>query len=177
LEKACDLHLIRLYNLLNLHHRLDRPKTSNALATELSFVDSAAIALEAVLLRLAAHTALISADISAEQTLFLAKMPGSDTERELADIHDELARMGEGYLAALEFIDSGAEHFCKALGEGPDFMDEVLTGRKPLYWKLWHRATNLDPLQDLHGEMGARIINRIFQGGNIPDIGGVILAF
>jgi SAM-dependent methyltransferase len=51
-------------------------------------------------------------------------------------------------------------------------MDMVLSGRDRQYMNLWHRATNLDPLQDAHGKMGARLIDEVFGQGRVLEIGG-----
>ena len=72
----------------------------------------------------------------------------------------------------MEFLDFGAQNFVRSLRDDPDFMDRVLSGRERDFLPIWHRATNQDPLQDAHGRMGARLIDQIFDRGNVLEIGG-----
>ena len=51
-------------------------------------------------------------------------------------------------------------------------MDRVLSGADAEHYPLWVQATNADPMQDLHGRMGARAIAELFPGGTILEIGG-----
>jgi SAM-dependent methyltransferase len=84
----------------------------------------------------------------------------------------ELRGLGEAFTVPLEFLAFGREHFRTALGEDPEFMDRVLSGREPAFAETWHRATNVDPLQDVHGLMGAEFIAGTFAGGTILELGG-----
>ena len=68
-----------------------------------------------------------------------------------------MAELGPRWSSALELLDFGAEHFVVALRDDPDLMDRILSGRESQYGELWHRATNVDPLQDVHGLLGARL--------------------
>jgi SAM-dependent methyltransferase len=58
------------------------------------------------------------------------------------------------------------------LKDDPEFMDRVLTGRDARFQQLWFRATNHDPLQNVHGIMGARWVEAVFEGGRMLEIGG-----
>ena len=78
----------------------------------------------------------------------------------------------EQFLVPLEFLEFGAQKFVYSLRDDPDFMDHVLTGRERDYYEIWHRATNADPLQDIHGQMGAEAVRCVFAGGSILEVGG-----
>jgi SAM-dependent methyltransferase len=172
LQLACDLHLAGLHRSLALARHLESPKTAAQLATELGYTDTAGIALEAVLLRLADRTRLVSTDPLQDQAFFTAREEGADPSPQLDQVRQAICALGDGYRAAMEFLDFGAEHFVEALRDDPEFMDKVLTGRDARFAKLWHRATNADPLQDVHGIMGAWLIEKIFRGGRILEVGG-----
>src|ERR1700693_1284177 len=60
---ACDLHLAQLYRSLDLARHLETPKTASELTSELGYVDSASIALEAMLLRLAHRSDVVRVDL------------------------------------------------------------------------------------------------------------------
>src|SRR5439155_26694007 len=91
---------------------------------------------------------------------------------ELAALRGAMASMGPGYKAALEFLDFGRENFVTALRDDPGMMDRVLSGADAERYQLWHRATNADPMQDLHGLMGAVAVAERFSGGTVLEIGG-----
>jgi len=173
LQRACDLHLARLYRNLHLPDYMCSPKTATELAADLGYVDSARIVLEAMLLRLSERTGLVRAQQTSGETVFqAADNTTEDTDAELDSLRKRLSVLGKNFGAALEFIDFGAEHFVYSLRDDPAFMDKVLSGRDPQFYSLWFRATNEDCLQDVHGIMGAELVHRIFPGGRILEIGG-----
>ncbi|MEM7044549.1 MAG: class I SAM-dependent methyltransferase, partial [Pseudomonadota bacterium] len=171
IERACDSYLTKVYRDLNLGKRLAEPTTAADLALALGFIDSADITLEALLWRLSQHTEIVNAEIG-DPLRFVASSPASDPAMTLTDIEAELRSMGGNYTAPLELLAFGVEHFSRALGEDSGFMDRLLSGREPAFAELWHRATNVDPLQDVHGVMGAEFIARSFDSGTILEIGG-----
>jgi SAM-dependent methyltransferase len=84
-----------------------------------------------------------------------------------------MKKLGDDYMAAVDFLDFGAARFAESLSTDPEFMDRLLSGRDDQFAELWHRATNVDPLQDLHGEMGAQaILDLLDRPGIILEIGG-----
>ena len=172
LECACDLHLSGLYRSLGLASHLKTAKTSSQLTSELGYVESADIALEAMLLRLANRTGLVQVDFGCKSPRFIAAHAGIDQSSRLESVRRDLAALGDGYAAAMEFLDFGAQNFVRSLRDDPDFMDRVLSGRERDFLPIWHRATNQDPLQDAHGRMGARLIDQIFDRGNVLEVGG-----
>jgi SAM-dependent methyltransferase len=172
LERACDLHIVELCRKLHLARHLEQPRTAAELAHELGFVESAPTALEAMLVRLALRTGVVRAEYSAEPIRFVYIGDPAPASAEMDAIRSELGALGPAYAAAIDFLDFGAEHFVHCLRDDPDFMDRVLTGREPKFLRLWERATNEDPLQDAHGAMGARLVQQIFPGGTILEVGG-----
>lgn len=172
LERACDLHLMALYRTLDLASRLGTPRTAAELTAELGYVESARIAIEAMLLRLADRTPHVSADLLQEPPHFSAAQPVGDPADELKAVRRAICDLGEDFSVAIKFLDFGARHFVRGLRDDPDFMDRILSGRDPQFAKLWYRATNEDPLQDIHGKMGARVVARIFSGGRVLEVGG-----
>jgi hypothetical protein len=72
LECACDLHLSELYRSLGLASHLETAKTSSQLTSELGYVESADIALEAMLLRLANRIGLVRVDFGCKSPRFIA---------------------------------------------------------------------------------------------------------
>lgn len=169
LNRYCDLRLMGVVRDLDLTSKLAQPTTPAALAEALGFVDSAEITLRYALHRLAARTDIVT---TSDGTTFQVTKTPDDPTDELATLRTELEGLGKDYLAAVDFLDFGAEHFVVALKDDPDFMDKMLAGRTGDWAELWHRATNVDPLQDLHGEMGARAISDLLDGGTILEIGG-----
>lgn len=171
IEEACDLHLTAVYRDLDLHGRFREPLSAAELARRLGFVESADITLDAMLWRLARHTGLVDA-ADGPKVRYGGWRPADDPAERLQVIEAELEALGEVYVAPLEFLAFGAEHFKRALGEDPEFMDRILSGREPAHAELWNRATNVDPLQDVHGIMAAEFITRTFEGGTVLEIGG-----
>lgn len=173
LNRFCDLHLAGLYRRLELGRHLASPKTPAELAAALGFVESADVTLRDMLRRLARRTPHVKMSEDGGALRFAAGEAPGDVTQELEALRAEMGTLGESYLAALEFLDFGAERFVESLREDPDFMDKLLSGRDGTFAELWHRATNVDPLQDLHGEMGARVISDLLPaGGTLLEIGG-----
>lgn len=171
IEEACDNYLLKIYRDLDFHKRFNGARSARDIAEHLGYAETADITLAAMLWRLARHTHVV--DVRDGNPIRydgwrLAPDPGERLEA----ISAELAELGEDYLAPLEFLAFGAQKFSYALGEDPEFMDRILSGREPAYAELWHRATNVDPLQDVHGVMGAEFVTRAFEGGTLLEIGG-----
>src|SRR6266576_3589727 len=123
LECACDLHLSELYRSLGLASHLETAKTSSQLTSELGYVESADIALEAMLLRLANRIGLVRVGLGCNPPRFIAAHAGTDQSASLESVRRELAALGDGYAAAMEFLDFGAQNFARSLRDDPDFMD------------------------------------------------------
>lgn len=170
-EIACDHYLIKVYRELDLGRWLDEPRTAGDLVSKLGFVETADITLEALLWRLSQHTDIVTAD-DGNPIRYSGLRTAPAPESRLSEIEAALKALGDDYAVPLEFLAFGAKHFSKALGEDPEFMDRILSGREPDFATLWHRATNVDPLQDVHGVMGAEFIARTFEGGTVLEIGG-----
>lgn len=172
LNRAADVHLTRLYRNLDLPSTLNNFTHVRDLTRSLRFEPSADIALEAMLLRLADRQGFIEAEETETGSVFRGKNEPPDPSHTLQQLYEEMEAMGEPYLAGLEFIDFGAEQFVRSLRDEPDFMDRVLTGKVKEFSGTWFRATNMDPLQDVHGIMGARVVDAVFDGGVILEVGG-----
>lgn len=172
LNRYCDLLLAGVYRALNLGPLLCEAKTGPEIAAALGFVESAAITMTAMLSRSAERGGFVVAVDHDGVLRFEHRRDPEDPSAELARLRAEMGTLGEDYSAALEFLDFGAEHFSEALKDDPDFMDRMLSGRDAKFQELWNRATNVDPLQDLHGRMGARAILELFERGRILEIGG-----
>jgi SAM-dependent methyltransferase len=124
-----------------------------------------------MLRRLARRVGIVQV-VAGEPPHFVARGRYRDPSAELADVHAAMAELGPRWAHALELMEFGAEHFVVALRDDPELMDRILSGREPQYADLWHRATNADPLQDVHGVLGARMLDGLFSGGTIVEIGG-----
>jgi SAM-dependent methyltransferase len=174
LDQAVDIHLIHLYRQLNLHHLISQYPTARQLADALHFEKSAYIALEPMLQRLSnRHTFIERHEIAGEpETCFKAVFQPEDSRSALVDLKAKMAALGADYLATLEFLDFGAEHFIRTLKHDHEFMDRVLTGQEKQFNETWHRATNTDPLQDIHGIMGAKVLELLFRQGTVLEVGG-----
>ena len=170
-NRYCDLGLEAVYRSLGLHARLQAPKTAAEVVADLGFVASADVTLRDMLRRLATRTGCVASDGAADPRYTAVRAP-EDPTVELASLRAEASRLGTAYLAALDFLDLGIDKFAHALRDDPDFMDRLLSGRDDEFAILWHRATNEDPLQDLHGRMGAVAIDEIFGRGTILEVGG-----
>lgn len=173
INRYCDLQLAWMYRELGLSKHLDRPRKAADFPALLGFVDSSSIALRDALSRLGERSGVVKVegDDPLDATYTHLQQP-ADPEPELRAVRTQLAELGEDFTAATDFIDFGRKSFVKSLRDDPDYMDKLLSGRMNDFAELWHRATNADPLQDLHGAMGARVIERLLDGDTILEIGG-----
>lgn len=172
LQEALDCHLLRLYDQLKLSGYLQEARTPTALTTELGYTETANITLDAMLERLYRQFNFIERTNAGDEYAFRQTGPLPDDARDLANIRDDMARLGEDYLTTLEFLEFGEDKFEFALKDDPEFLDRILSGREPEFEELWFRATNVDPLQNVHGIMGAVAIDSLFERGEILEIGG-----
>ena len=172
INRYCDLQLSGLYRDLGLSKLLATPKTAEQLPAELGFVDSASITLRDALRRLGERVGTVKVEGPPLQASYQHVTEPEDPTAELAEVRAAIAAIGEDYTAATDFIDFGRDSFVKSLKDDPDYMDKLLSGRMSDFAELWHRATNVDPLQDLHGAMGARVIDGLIEKGSILEIGG-----
>ena len=171
IEEACDCYLQKIYRDLDFSSRFQEEMPARAVADALGYADTADITLDAMLWRMSKKTDLVTA--SGDQPIrYGGWRQANDPEGRIEAIRAELASLGDSFVAPLEFLDFGAQHFEYALRDDPEFMDRILSGREPEHAELWHRATNVDPLQDAHGIMGAEYIARNFEGGVVLEIGG-----
>ncbi len=173
INRYCDLQLAWMYRELGMAKLLAEPRKATELTGPLGFVDSASITLRDALRRLGERTGAVKVegDDPLDSTYVHVKDP-EDPTAELKDVHAKMAALGDDFTAATDFIDFGRDSFVKSLKDDPDYMDKLLSGRMKDFAELWHRATNADPLQDLHGAMGARVIEKLIDGGTILEIGG-----
>jgi SAM-dependent methyltransferase len=167
----CDLLLQRIWLELELGRRLNRATTAAELAGDLDFVPSADVTLDAMLRRLSRRVGIVQT-VPGAPLRYVARGNPDDPERALTEVRDSMADLGDEWPAALELMDFGADHFVHALRDDPEFMDRILSGREPQFAEMWHRATNADPLQDIHGILGGRVLDELFEGGTILEIGG-----
>lgn len=172
LEQAVDIHLERLYLDLDLHRLLQQHDNAKALAQALEFSDSAWIALDAMLMRLAQRHEFLSASVGDDGIQYKAGTAPTDRTSELVDLRLRMQDMGTDYVAPMEFLEFGATHFIRSLRDDHTFMDRVLTGQESEFAETWHRATNTDPLQDVHGIMGGKAVELLFEQGSILEVGG-----
>ncbi|MFK7894088.1 MAG: class I SAM-dependent methyltransferase [Granulosicoccus sp.] len=172
LEQAVDVHLENLYAELELHDKLRQPTSAKTLAETLGFSDSAWIALDAMLMRLAKRRNLMEVRQDNDILIYTALKAPENRNAELADFRARCQSMGEHYIAPMEFLEFGAEHFVRSMRDDHTFMDRVLTGQESEFSETWNRATNTDPLQDVHGIMGAKALDLLFEGGTILEVGG-----
>lgn len=172
LDVAVDVHLIRLYRDLNFHDLLKGSPTARALSDALEFEASAHIALEPLLLRLAERHDFLKVELTGESYQFTPLEQPRDQSALLPQLQASMASLGEDYTATLEFLEFGETHFLRSLRDDHEFMDRVLTGQEKAFAETWHRATNTDPLQDIHGIMGAKALELLFTHGSILEVGG-----
>ncbi len=172
LDKAVDIHIIRLYRELDMSHQLKEAPTAQRLALALGFSDSAHIALDAMLGRLATRHTFITRSYVDGQAHYAAHAEPDDEGNTLPKIQAKMGAMGKDYLATLEFLDFGRTHFYRSMHDDHEFMDRVLTGQEKQFAETWYRATNTDPLQDVHGIMGAKAVELLFKQGKILEVGG-----
>lgn len=173
INRYCDLQLAWMYRELGMPKLLAKPKKAVELTAPLEFVDSASVTLRDALRRIGERSGVVKVegDDPLDSTYTHVKDPEDPTD-ELQKVHAQIAALGKDYTAATDFIDFGRDNFVKSLKDDPDYMDKLLSGRMKDFAELWHRATNADPLQDLHGAMGARVIEGLIDGGTILEIGG-----
>ncbi|MDJ0938979.1 MAG: class I SAM-dependent methyltransferase [Woeseiaceae bacterium] len=172
MQQALDLHLVSIYEKLGFAELLSEPRSPGDVVDALGYVESADRTIEAVLERLASRFEFVvrSSDGATTQFSHAGEIPASPAS--LEDIHAAMAKLGDEYVASLEFLAFGEDKFEYALRDDPDFLDKILSGRESEYQELWFRATNTDPLQNVHGIMGAVAIDMLFDRGRILEIGG-----
>jgi SAM-dependent methyltransferase len=171
MERLCDLHFEDIYRRIGLGRKLDEARSAAELTESLGYVESAQVALEAMLWRLATRTDLVAVE-EGDPLRYRAAREPRETVDDLAIVRAEIESLGEAHSAGAEFLGFGAARFDEALGDDPDLLDRMLSGREPELADLWHRATNLDPLQDVHGRMGAEAVANLFAGGTVLEVGG-----
>lgn len=172
LERYCDLQLCALHLELDLATHLRTPKTAEQLAAALGMVDTASVALREALRRLGNRTGVVRSEGSPAAATYVHVVSPVDPTAELAQVRAAIVALGPDYSATTDFIDFGRASFVRALRDEPGFMDEVLSGRTGEAASLWHRATNVDPLQDLHGAMGAWVVGELLERGTVLELGG-----
>ena len=172
LERACDLQLVEIYRQLDLASILDTPRTPTEVVRKLGFVESADITLDAMMWRLAHRTPHVVRVGTTEPPRYAHGDPLPESRLDLDRVWQEFDALGPEFRPCREFIEFGATHFETALREDPDLLDRVLSGREREFAEIWYRATNEDPLQNVHGVMGARAILDLFEGGRVLEIGG-----
>lgn len=170
-NEYCDLLLSRLWIELDLGRLLVRAKTAAELAADLDFVASADVTLDAMLRRLSRRVGTVQV-VAGAPLRFIARTVAADPTSALEDVRESMAELGDEWPTALELMDFGADNFVLALRDDPEFMDRILSGREPAHADMWHRATNADPLQDIHGRLGGRVLDELFEGGTVVEIGG-----
>ncbi|MEL7023497.1 MAG: class I SAM-dependent methyltransferase [Pseudomonadota bacterium] len=171
LQEALDFHLLALYRSLELPKHLADAKTPAELTAALGYVDSAFITLEAMLDRLSARYDFV-VRTDGETPTFQHTGDVASAWRDISAIEKDMAALGEEYIAPLEFLQFGADVWERALKDDPDFLDSILAGRESEHQEMWFRATNTDPLQNVHGIMGAKAIDLLLPRGRILEIGG-----
>ena len=159
LQQALDLHLLNLYARLDLDNLLKNPATPRALSAILNYSDSSYIALEAILERLNERFSFLKKTTGAGETTFRRINNPEEPNISLDKIRAQMLALGQDFVTTLDFLQYGEDKFEHSLRDDPDFMDRVLTGREPGQEKIWFEATNVDPLQDVHGIMGAVAID------------------
>lgn len=172
LDRYCDEQLQAVYRTLDLRSILDRPRDAAEVAARLGFVDSADVTMHALLYRLARRTTVVRMTGSGLAARFEHQADPLDPAPRLAALRERMAALGPDHAAGLDFLDFGVACFERALRDDPDLLDRMLSGREGAFAGLWHAATNLDPLQDLHGAMGAELIARAGFGGVVLELGG-----
>ena len=172
LQTALDVHLVDIFSRLGFSQHLKAPSTAEDLCAALGYVDSAAITLDAFLERLSAKYSFVAKDVVDDVITYQLAGAVPDVAGDKIGIAKELANVDGAYLTTLEFLEFGNERFEYSLKDDPEFLDRILSGREPEWADLWFRATNTDPLQNVHGIMGAVAIDALFDGGDILEIGG-----
>ncbi len=172
LDEYCDLQLQAVYRTLELHDVLDAWMSGGDVAGKLGFIDSADITMHGLLYRLARRTSVVQMQGDDLSATFQRGTAPADPAPRLAAIRAELTALGSDFPSAIDFLDFGVDKFVTSLRDDHDFMDRLLSGRDEEFAQLWWDATNRDPLQDLHGRMGAEAIAARWTKGRILEIGG-----
>lgn len=172
LDHYCDAQLQVVYRALDLRAILDRPRDAAEVAAMLGFVASADVTMHALLYRLARRTAIVRAIGSGLTARFEHQTDPVDPAPRLAELREQMVALGPDHAVGLDFLDFGVACFERSLRDDPELMDRMLSGREGSLARLWHAATNCDPLQDLHGVMGAELIAREGWGGVVLELGG-----
>ena len=172
MQEALDTHLLEIYSRLNLDKQLNVSSSPRQVAAALGYIESAHLTIEAMLERLASRYAFVEQTKEDGEPHFQHVGKLAEPVRQLDEIEKDLANLGADFAAPLEFLGFGSEYFEYALKDDPDFLDKILSGRDSENQELWFRATNVDPLQNVHGIMGAVAIDMLFDSGDILEIGG-----
>ncbi|NOX69208.1 MAG: class I SAM-dependent methyltransferase [Gammaproteobacteria bacterium] len=172
LQQALNAHLLAIYSRLGFKNHLRAPTSPQELSGKLGYVESAHITLDAVLERLSSRYAFVARTLVGNAVKYHHVNNVPNHAGSLEQIREKVSELGEEYLTTLEFLQFGDDHFEYALKDDPDFLDRILSGREPEWEDLWFRATNIDPLQNVHGVMGAVAIDGMFDAGDILEIGG-----
>jgi SAM-dependent methyltransferase len=171
MERALDLYaegIVYTHGLLPM----DGTFTADQVVKRQGFVDSAAVTIEALCHRLSDRTEVVTRVGERHPPRFRVDLEPGDTSDAIAALRDLLDAFGAHFVTGLDFLQFGFDRFTECLRDDPDLMDRMLSGRATELAELWDRATNEDPLQDLHGAMGAKAVADVFGGGTIVEIGG-----
>jgi len=172
LQRSLDIHLISIYDKLGLDKVLEKPISASDIVARLGYVDSADATIDAFLERLSAKFDFIKKSKDGKEITYQHLSSTPELADELDEIRHRMEQLGDDYLATMEFLQFGEDRFEFSLKDDPDFLDKILSGRESEHQELWFRATNTDPLQNVHGIMGAKAIDMLFESGNILEIGG-----
>lgn len=172
LDQYCDRQLQAVYRTLDLRSILTEARSGSEVAARLGFVESADVTMHALLYRLSRRTPVVRMLGTGLGARFVHADDAPDPAPHLAQLRQRMTELGPHFAVSLDFLDFGVEHFERSLRDDPDFMDRMLSGREGTFSELWHAATNLDPLQDLHGAMGAEAIASRGWGGVALELGG-----
>lgn len=172
LQRALDIHLVSIYEKLGLEKILEKPASARDIVARLGYVDSADATIDALLERLSAKFQFVKKSENGAETSFGHSTDLPQIRNELDGIRGRMEELGDDYLATMEFLQFGEDQFEYSLKDDPDFLDKILSGRESEHQELWFRATNTDPLQNVHGIMGAKAIDMLFESGDILEIGG-----
>lgn len=172
LEKSVDIHLELLFLELKLTEQLVQPTTARILGEMLGFTETGWIALDAMLMRLSIRHDFLTMTMQDDEPHYQALHAPKNRSEELEELRTRMSELGKNYEAPMEFLEFGVTHFTRSLRDDHTFMDRVLTGQESEFAETWHRATNTDPLQDVHGIMGAKALELLFENGSILEVGG-----
>lgn len=172
LQRALNAHLINIYDRIGLAEYLRKATTAEQVVADLGYTESASRTIDAMLERLSTQFDFIEKSAVGDKAAYRQVNGMPDDTLDPSVFEKEIAEFGEDYLATLEFLQFGNEHFEYALKDDPEFLDRILSGREPEWEEMWFRATNVDPLQNVHGIMGAVAIDALFGDGDILEIGG-----